>query len=175
MQTSMEYKASLDLTAKNITLFVTILFLGILGKTFDKLILENTITKTNVIILITIAVIIILVYTICFGFRITGYVLTTEAIIIKRPFKDVVLKIESVKDVFLAKKETMRWVLRTFGNGGLFGYFGEFRNGTFGAMTWYATRKSNYLILETIDSTKIVLTPDDITMASEIKKRLGDL
>jgi hypothetical protein len=168
----MEYKASLDLTAKSITVFITILFLGILGKTFDKLILENTITQMNVIILMIISIIMILVYIICFCFRITSYVLTNEHIIIKRPFKDIVIKIKLVKDVFLAKKESMRWVLRTFGNGGLFGYFGEFRNGTFGNMTWYATQKDNYLIIETIDNTKVVITPDDTTMVSEIKNRL---
>ena len=39
-------------------------------------------------------------------------------------------------------------------------------------MTWYATRRNNYLIIETDDNEKIVLTPDDTKMIDEIKKNI---
>lgn len=64
----------------------------------------------------------------------------------------------------------MKWTIRTFGNGGLFGYFGKFYNAAFGKMTWYATRRNNYLVLSTSENGKIVLTPDNLEMAKEIER-----
>ena len=67
----------------------------------------------------------------------------------------------------------MKWTIRTFGVGGLFGYYGKFRNKTFGNMTWFATQQKNYLIFETTNNQKIVLTPDDTDMIKEIQKLIG--
>lgn len=67
----------------------------------------------------------------------------------------------------------MGWVWKTFGNGGLFGFYGEFKNDRYGYMTWYATKRSNYVMLETTEREKIVLTPDNVDMVTEIKKLIG--
>ncbi len=93
-----------------------------------------------------------------------------EKIIVRRPAKDLILNIREIKNAFLVTKESMRWTIRTFGNGGLFGYTGKFYNNTYGNMTWYATRRNNYTILVTVDEEKIVLTPDDIEMVEKIRK-----
>ena len=98
------------------------------------------------------------------------YIIDKNKLIIKRPFKDLVIDLKNIKDTFLPTKESMRWTIRTFGNGGLFGYIGKFSNKTHGTMTWYATKTSNYLILVTNDNKKIVLTPDNTEMIHEIKK-----
>jgi len=83
----------------------------------------------------------------------------------------MVIPLENVKDVFVATRESMKWTIRTFGNGGLFGYFGKFRNGNYGNMTWYATRSNNYVMIITASDKKIVLTPDEVSMVDEIRIR----
>jgi hypothetical protein len=103
-------------------------------------------------------------------YRPIKYIIDKDKLVIKRPFKDLTLDIKKIKDAFLTKKESMRWTIRTFGNGGLFGYFGQFNNETFGDMTWYATKRNNYTIIETIDNEKIILTPDDTEMVKELRK-----
>ena len=55
----------------------------------------------------------------------------------------------------------MYGVIRTFGVGGLFGYYGQFYNSKIGSMTWYATRQNNTVLVRTIDNKNIVLTPDE--------------
>jgi hypothetical protein len=40
-------------------------------------------------------------------------------------------------------------------------------------MTWCATKRDNYILLETIDNKKNILTPDDTTMVTEIKKMMN--
>ena len=57
-------------------------------------------------------------------------------------------------------------------SGGLFGFFGEFKNPVYGEMTWYATRSNHFVMLETMNDQKIVLTPDDPEFVKDIKARL---
>ena len=54
----------------------------------------------------------------------------------------------------------MGLTIRTFGVGGLFGYFGKFFNSKIGRLTMYGTRRNNTVLIET-DNKKIILTPDD--------------
>ena len=52
-------------------------------------------------------------------------------------------------------------VFRTFGVGGLYGYYGKFYNRTFGSMTWYATRRDKLVLVKFQNKKKIILTPDE--------------
>ena len=50
--------------------------------------------------------------------------------------------------------------VRTFGVGGLFGFYGRFRNAVLGSYTAYATDPSRTVVLE-LGGKTIVVTPDD--------------
>ncbi len=65
--------------------------------------------------------------------------------------------IQSVREI---DESQVKNSLRTFGVGGFFGNFGKFWNGKLGKMTWYVTRKNNFVLVETKDQKKIILTPD---------------
>jgi Bacterial PH domain len=87
------------------------------------------------------------------------YYSTTETdFIVKRPIGDVkiarkdILKTESI--------HSLKWSVRTFGVGGFFGYFGKFYNSTIGSMTWYATKRHDYVLITTSNN-KIIVTPDE--------------
>ncbi len=165
----MQYKATLDLKSKIITGFVAVLFLAIIVYNFKLTDFKaEDPTRTTVLVLTTVLLVSIFIF--CYLYRPLRYVVDNKKVIIKRPIKDLIINIDNIKDAFLPTKESMKWTFRTFGNGGLFGYFGSFRNGTYGGMTWYATKTSNYLIIVTKDNDKIVLTPDDTGMINEIKK-----
>ncbi len=165
----MEYKATLDLKSKIITGLVGALFLAITVYNF-RLIDFNTGDPTQTTILVSTTVLIISIFIFCYLYRPLGYIVDSNRVIVKRPIKDLTIDLSNIKDAFIPTKESMKWTIRTFGNGGLFGYFGSFRNGTYGGMTWYATKTSNYLIIVTKDNDKIVLTPDDKGMINEIKR-----
>ncbi len=167
----MEYKASLDRVSKTITGFITVLFLGIISYQV-WLMSEDSFNLQHFGATIFTTVLLIAIYGFCYLFRPIKYLVANGKIIIKRPFKDVSFDISNINDVFLTQKDAMKWTLRTFGNGGLFGYFGYFRNGAFGNMTWYATKRSNYLLFNTRDHETIVLTPDNPEMINEIKKEM---
>jgi len=164
----MEFRTTLDTTSKIITGFITVFFLLFLSQNAIKLEHE---TKNMLTVMATSALL-IAIYIYCYGYRPIKYVVNNEGVTITRLFKSVKLDIRNIRQIFPTSKESMEWTLRSFGNGGLFGYFGNFSNPKFGPMTWYATRKNNYVIIEMKDNRTIVLTPDDPEMANEINKIL---
>jgi hypothetical protein len=64
------------------------------------------------------------------------------------------------------------WTERVGGNGGLFGFYGQFKS-SFGLTTWYATKLKNYVLLETIKKERFIITPDNIEMVKVIRQSIG--
>ena len=151
----MTYKTSLDNWAKGITIGFTLLFISIIFGQFA--ILEKSEKGISIIIII----ILITLYLITFALRPVSYSLTTEFLIIDRLIKNVKIDRKTIKLVEVLDKESLSWSIRTFGVGGLFGYFGKFANTKLGSMTWYATRRDRTVLVQTIDNKKIILTPDE--------------
>jgi hypothetical protein len=151
----MKYKASLDTMAKAISfLFVMI---AVLMLFFPKLI---SIDNQRLNELFFISPILIIVTIICFILKPSYYILEDETIIIHRIFKDVKILRSDILKVELVPAEKLKWSIRTFGVGGLFGYFGKFYNRNIGSMTWYATQRKNFVLIKT-SKKNIIITPDE--------------
>ena len=151
----MIFDTSLDKLAKGVTIGITILFATIIVgqyiafKDGDKTI-PNCITVG-----------LLLIYFFIFAFRPINYILTTEKLIIHRPLSNVKINRDEIKSIEQIAKEKLGNTFRTFGVGGLFGYFGKFANTKLGSMTWYATRRDKAVLITTSDNKKILLTPDN--------------
>lgn len=153
----MTYKTSLDNLAKGITISITVLFAVIIIGQY------SIIKDVGRAVPIYTTVALILIYFIAFAFRPINYNLANGKLTIHRLLLDVNIDRVNIKSVELIDKDKIGWSLRTFGIGGLFGYFGYFVNIKMGKMTWYATRKDRTVLLLTNDNKKIILTPDDPT------------
>ncbi len=151
----MTYKTSLDNLAKGITIGVTILFVAILIGQFS--IIKDTGWAVPIITTVTL----FLIYFISFAFSPINYEVSTQHLSIHRLLIDVNIDRNQIKSVELLDKEQLGWVIRTFGVGGLFGYYGKFANTKLGSMTWYATRRNKTVLIVTLDNKKIILTPDE--------------
>ena len=151
----MTYKTSLDNLAKGITIGVTILFAIIIIAQY------SIIKDEGRAVPISTTVILLLIYFIAFTFRPINYHLTADQLIIQRLFTNVKIDRNQIESVELLDKDEIGTMIRTFGVGGLFGYYGKFANTKLGSMTWYATRKDRAVLVRTIDNKKIILTPND--------------
>ena len=149
----MVYKATLDKTAKLLTIGITILFIGIaIGpKLFSK--------SGNTEIPIVLIIILFLTYGISYGFSPKSYEINENSLVINRLFKSVIVNRSQIKNVIKLEDGKLSWSIRTFASGGLFGYFGTFWNKEFGNMTWYATRRDKAVMIITNSNKKIILTP----------------
>jgi Bacterial PH domain len=106
------------------------------------------------------AIPLIIVFVIVYLLRPNNYSISSDKLLIHRIFKDVVIDRNSIQSVQEIDESKVENSIRTFGVGGLFGNFGKFWNGKLGNMTWYVTRKNNFVLVETKDQKKIILTPD---------------
>jgi|LakMenEpi03Aug12_release.lakeMendotaPanAssembly.Ray.scaffolds.fasta_scaffold15101_11 hypothetical protein len=155
------YKASMDTLTKVLTIGVSILLL-LAG--FAPLLSTNGFQliewiNPSPVYVMPFAFIIILLLT--YGFSPKGYAITEHDLVIFRPFKNKHYPLKTLKSISLLTPEEMKWTARVFGVGGLFGYFGLFRNKRFGNMVWYASRRGNFVVLERKTGKTLVLSPDD--------------
>lgn len=162
----MNYPVSLGLGARLTTALVAILFVGVIGLNMFILPDDNIVWVSAIHWGTSLLLVGIFIY--CYLFRVVGYTVDRERITIQRPFGEKHIPITDIDKVILPEKGSMRWTIRTFGNGGIFGYTGSFANSTYGSMTWYATRTDKTILVVTKERKKILLTPDDLQMADEI-------
>lgn len=96
------------------------------------------------------------------------YVLKTDSIsvsdsgiTIDRKAFPVQIAYDEIKNIRAAQDGEMKGAIRTFGNGGVFGYTGPFYNKKLGSMTWYCTQRKNYIIIDRTNNKRLIITPDD--------------
>lgn len=94
-------------------------------------------------------------------FRPNNYSVSSDKLLIHRMISNVEIDRNNIQSVQEIDESQVKNSLRTFGVGGFFGNFGTFWNGRLGKMTWYVTRKNNFVLVETKDQKKIILTPDE--------------
>ncbi len=151
----MYFKASLDLFSKIITAMVAALFLILIAIQISPL------EQTNYWSVVLSGSLYLALFLVTYGFHTTGYEITDTALIIKRPFKSKEYDRSGIAQVIPIENSDLRKSIRTFGVGGVFGYWGKFANAKFGMATWYATRRKNAVLVVFTTNHKIVLTPND--------------
>ena len=150
----MTFGTSLDRLAKGITIGVAVLFSIIIGGQLIPAYSIDPIGSGFLVLLVT------AIYLGCFLFRPISYKLTGEWLIIHRLLNDIIINRNDIVNVREITHDDMRLTIRTFGVGGLFGYFGKFSNATIGKITMYATRRDKTVLVETPNK-KLILKPDN--------------
>ncbi|GIV34245.1 MAG: hypothetical protein KatS3mg031_1780 [Chitinophagales bacterium] len=167
----MTFKASLDSTAKMITAGVIILFLVLVWISITSLIQAKGEPLALLIHGGTIAgVIAILVGSWLFAPQ--SYVLAENELVINRPVRKVHIPLSNIIQIRKLHDREGKWPIRTFGVGGLFGYFGKYYLPSIGHATFYATQRKNKILIITNQNKKIIITPDDSSLEEKISAKL---
>jgi hypothetical protein len=116
---------------------------------------------------------IIVAYIGSYVFAPTGYALTEDGLLIQRIAKNVLIKYSDIAEVRLMPGNEILGGIRLFGVGGLFGYYGIFYNPEIGRYTAYATRANNRIFIQTKAGKKIVITPDDTSLANSLSEKIS--
>jgi hypothetical protein len=149
------FTTSLDQSTKITTSAVLVLIVGIVGFSIYK------IGQTDQQILLISIIPIIIICLIAYSFRPNNYSVSEDKLLIHRMIGDVKIMRSEIQSVEIIDESKVRNSIRTFGSGGFFGSYGKFWNSTLGKMTWYVTRKDNFVLVITNDEKKILLTPDE--------------
>jgi len=165
-------KASLDKLSIVVTIGVAILFF-VLGGLFTFLTgdeFSGDLIKQAPLLL---NLLIWSIFLFCYLFHPNSYSIRDGNLIIHRLINTRQIILSDILKIREVSKDEMGWVVRTFGNGGIFGYYGKFYNRTFGSMTWYASRRERFILMELSNHEKIVITPDNLDFISKIKEHLN--
>ena len=92
-------------------------------------------------------------------FMVSGYVLTSSALEVRRPFWNTTIPLRDLMSVS-GDSEALTGSMRLFGNGGLFAFTGLFWNRRLGRYRAFGTDPARAVILK-FRKRMIVVTPDD--------------
>src|SRR5688572_28620422 len=146
----MIFKASLDKTSKRITVAIAVLF------ALNLCFFLPALQRSAHFVLIGTSLLLVAIFVGAYLFRTTAYEVTPQQLIIHRPLKNKILDKTDIIKVELFEEGALSGSTRLLGNGGLFGYYGQFSNRRFGYMTWYATNRSNPVLLQMTGNKKII-------------------
>lgn len=165
----MEYKASLDTLAKGITIGIFILLIVIGQKSVRTLLVAQGDTTTILIHTGTLLLFIVILLG-SWLYAPQSYTVDSNDLTIRQPIGKVSIKLSDIKQVWTLADNETKGTIRTFGVGGLFGYFGKFHTPGIGHMTFYASQRKNKILIVTNSDKKIVITPDDISLVDKLKQ-----
>jgi len=163
----MRYSATLGKSSMIITFLVGVFFLALIGLGIGYIRGHDG----KPIPLYT-SIVCIAIYTIAYAFRVLGYVLTIDELIIQRPLFNVYIPLKDIRDGGMVDQHIK--AIRIAGVGGLFGYWGTFASFSKGFMTWYVTRKDRLVMIVMKNNKKILISPDDAAgFVQELKEKLA--
>jgi Bacterial PH domain len=154
------FSASLDGVSKVLTSIMAPIFL--LWPAYMMWALRNETDKSYQVWFIGVSVVLFIVFLGCFYFWPKQYEVTESEIIIHRQFSKVSIAKNEVATAEAVPKKEMGIVIRALGNGGIFGYTGNFTSKQYGRMKWYVTNQQNIVLLTLKDGKQICISPDDI-------------
>lgn len=164
-----EYHASFDLTTKIVTAVIAVLNIPFIYYTYHNF------SKSPDEIWIRIGLglmlgLVISMIPITYLFHTKFYTLTTEALLIHRPLSIKTILLRDIDQVRIPDQSEFSGTIRTFGVGGIFGYYGKFYNTALGHMNWFVTQRQNRILITLKSGKKIVISPDDTSLAEAIIK-----
>ncbi len=153
------FPSSLDTTSKIISFSLLALGAGLLVTGITRLFLSGDLGELAG--LATGSIIVLGLSLAMFYQRPRAVVVTASGIGIDRKYKPFEIPFSAIRQIRIAAPNAMRGAIRTLGNGGLFGYTGHYYNSHLGHMTLYCSQRRNYVIIDTTDGTRSIVSPDD--------------
>lgn len=155
------------------TFGVVILFIAI-GRTSVRVLLGfDTIDAASIFIHSGILLLFITILLGSYLFSPQKYEIRERQLIIHRLAGGITINLNDIIEIRTIKKGELSGTIRTFGNGGLFAYYGKFYHSAFGSMTYYVTQRKNMVLLQTDTGKKIVISPDDTNMANRLNELIS--
>jgi hypothetical protein len=90
-----------------------------------------------------------------------AYGFDKEYLFIGRMIAPLRIPLSEITNVRMPDTKELSWAIRTFGNGGLFGYTGRYYTKHIGKMNWQCTRRSNFVVIERINKVPLIISPEE--------------
>jgi hypothetical protein len=168
------YTASLDTFAKVLTIS-TIIFMVGLSIWIIRQLRKSKVGKVFKFVYYFIVLLQFVILLVAFLYSPRNYILGNFDIAIDRPIGRITIQVKDILEIRPLQEDEMEGTVRTFGVGGLFGYFGSYHNQHIGDFKMYATRQTGLVIMHTAQGEAIVISPDDKDFVARIIAKRNDL
>jgi hypothetical protein len=151
------------------TIFVFLLFAIVIG------VLIFIPTNDKILIVVIIALLIIYTSALMFGLykTPTAYLLTDTALIIISRFSQTSINVKDIRTVRIIESGDKKGLIRTFGAEGVIGNIGYYSSSKHKEMHVLTSRDTNWVMIETKDKKKIVISPDNLDLVSMLNKLIN--
>jgi hypothetical protein len=161
-----KYAAKLDLSAKVITVLVTSLIasVSLLIGSFEP----AQATTWFKWLTYSIAILLLSLPLIVFIYAPKSYEVSNGNFIVHRLISDVTIPVKEILKVDYLNASFVQDLERTGGNGGVFGYFGEFTAGGQDTYHLYCTKMKGTILITTKDE-RLIVSPDDYGLVKVLR------
>jgi hypothetical protein len=167
----MEYNASNDSLTKVLTYGVLVFLFFLLIKTIKMIVFGCQ--DLNCMMLQSVGIMLFMVIVLSFwGYSPKSYIVDERFLIIHRKISDVKILLQDIVEIRLVRPDEFDGTIKTFGSGGLFGYFGFYYNSKLGGnIELFATQRKNRVLITTSNKKIYLITPDDVNIIEKIKNQ----
>ncbi len=158
----MEYRATLDKPAKIITIVCFLLF-GFVIYT------NSALSRVPVWASALFTLVLFASFIGGFLYAPSKYLVKNGSLVIVRPINRIVIPLSDIREARIVSSDELGTLIRLWGSGGLFGYYGYFRSTRMGRMTLYTTRINNRILVTTVDDERLLISPDDTSILDHLK------
>lgn len=164
--------ASLDIFSKLITALTFVIIIYLLYQTSISLKMDSPL-NANDYFMIGLLIFLIGVLLFSFCFMPLSYILKHNNLTINMICFSKNIYYNDIKNVRkISNKESFK-IIRSFGNGGIFGYHGFFYIPGIGMSTFWASKRINLVLLVMKSGKRYVITPNDVNrFISQLDKRV---
>lgn len=152
------YKASMDNTTRVMTTLVILILAGVSILPIRRL-LAPDVSSGEVIINTLVLVFIVAMLVGTWIYAPSWYEIGAGSLVIHRNLGKVSISLSEIAEV-KQQDGVLGRSFRTFGVGGVFGFYGKFYTDGIGSATFYATQKKNWVWVKLKNGKNILLTPD---------------
>lgn len=98
---------------------------------------------------------------VCLVYAPREYQVQPEGISVRRFAGTKLFRQENVLHIRKMNADETKGLIRTFGNGGLFGYTGRYHSPAIGHQRWYCSRRTGLVVIELKAGIPVILSPED--------------
>jgi Bacterial PH domain len=155
-----KFSAILDNTSKILTAVLAPIFLVV--PTSILLSLRTQTDKSYQGYMIGLCILLSLIFLIVYLLSPQHYIVDGKKLKVVTKYKTFHYDLEKLEKAQSVTKDEMGFLIRIFGNGGLFGYTGYFTSKHFGRMQFWVTDTNQMAMLTFSDNKKVVISPKEM-------------
>lgn len=162
---SVRYTASLDNFSKTSSTLVAILAMGML---ISRLLFPQSGGLTGMVVAGLLLALLSLVF---FLRQPVAYTVSSGGITVEKRWGSLEIPAHTILQIKPLPREYTASVVRTFGNGGLFGYTGRYHHQKTGSVLWQCTRRSGCIEIIRAGKLPLVISPDQVDQFLDASRR----